>query len=166
MCAAVPALTLDSAGQQLVRDIAIPAELQAWHDLPFSPGMERLTTPGFGVVRTNSNCEVTGVNEVEGGVSVELIRDEPDITTMRVFDNKNVEGLEARLMSHVTLLVVEHDDGLRVDSSSARAREEAAAARLLDGADRETAFEALYEWFPDPTLNVELERVEIPPDKF
>jgi hypothetical protein len=166
MCIAVPALTLDSAGQQLVRDIATVAELQAWHDLPFSPGMERLSTPSFGVVRTNSSCEITSVTEMDNGVSVELIRDEPDITTLRVFDNREVEGLEARLSSRLTLLVIEQDDGMRVESSSARAREEAAAARLLEGVEREAAFEALYQWFPDPTINVELDRVEIPPSKF
>ena len=166
MCAAVPALTLDSAGQQLVRDIATRAELQAWHDLPFSPGMERLSTPSFGVVRTNSNCEVTTVTEGDNGVTVELLRDEPDITTLRVFDNREVEDLEARLSSRVTLLVIEQSDGMRVESSSARAREEAAAARLLEGVEREAALEALYQWFPDPTINVELDRVEIPPSKF
>lgn len=166
MCSAMPALTLDSAGQQLVRDIATTAELQAWHDLPFSPGMERLTTPSFGVVRTNSHCEITGITEVDNTFSVELVRDEPDITTMRVFENKNVEDLEARLVSRVTLLVVQEEEGMRVESSSARAREEAAAARILEGPDREAAFEALYAWFPDPTINVELDRVEIPQSKF
>ena len=166
MCVAVPALTLDSAGQQLVRDVATSAELEAWHRLPFSPGMERLTTPGFGVVRTNSKCEVVGSTEVGGGYSVDLVRDEPDITTMRVYDNQNVEELEERIISNFTLLVVETDQGLRVESNSARAREEAEAARQLQGTERTAAFEALYQWFPDPTINVELDRVEIPPSKF
>ena len=162
MCEVVPALTLDSAGQQMALEIADSEELQQWHDLPFSPGMDQLTTPGFGVVRANSECEVVDSVEEADGVRVSLLRREPDITTMRVWDPTSVLEIKEIAERRFELLVRDAPDGRRVFSDAARAREEAAAARALSGDERRAAFEALHAWFPDPTLLAEMEAVVVP----
>ena len=91
VCEALPALSLDAAGRALVVDHMNPDELAIWQDGELSPGMRQIGTPAFGAIRANSSCSIRSKESTEEkGVHYRLLRSEPVITEMRVFDRHEI----------------------------------------------------------------------------
>ncbi len=165
VCEAVPALSLEAAGRALVMDHMDPEEFRIWNEGEPSPGLLAIGTPGFGAIRANSSCEIQSKEDAgEEGELYRLVRREPDIQGMRVFDRREV--IEQILVDReVSIWVKDGKASVRLQ----KALQEAAAARQLkrDGQDdqAETAFAALYSWFPDPTLFAERGLLVLAPEK-
>lgn len=154
VCEAMPALSLDAAGRALVEDLVAEEELEIWKQGEPSDGMLAIGSPAFGVIRANSSCRVDSSQKSPEGLHIDLIRTEPDVLGLRVFDRYELidqEKVERKLQLTVR-------DG-KVYVGLKRALKEAAAARHLarkgDKNGAEAGFAALYAWFPDPTLFAE-----------
>ena len=155
VCEAIPALTLDAAGRALVMDHVAEEEQKIWQEAEFSPGMRALGTPSFGAIRANSSCElVQKSDDGERGTHYLLMRSEPVLTGTRVFDRYDLVDQE---QTERKVHLWARDGKFWVDLK--KAQQEAAAARQLLRENKpdaaESAFAALYFWFPDPTLFAE-----------
>lgn len=154
VCEAVPALSLDAAGRALVGDLISPKEREIWDQSEASVGMRQMGSPAFGVIRANASCRIVGSEKTPQGLRVDLVRMEPEVLGLRVFDRHELidqDKVERKLSLWV------REGHVWVDLQ--RALKEAAAARDLARSGNkkgaEAAFAALYAWFPDPTLFAE-----------
>ena len=155
VCEALPALSLEAAGRALVMDHMNPDEMAIWDDGELSPGMRLIGTPAFGAIRANSACSIHSKESTnDKGLHYRLIRSEPVITEMRVFDRHEIIDQE-KVDREVQVWI--RDNKAHVELQ--RALQEAAHARQLaregNKSASDEAFEALYSWFPDPTLFAE-----------
>ena len=164
VCEAMPALSLDAAGRALVEGLVTEEEYEIWNNGEASDGMRAIGTPAFGVIRANSRCRIESSEKTAQGLRVHLIRTEPELLGLRVFDRHELidqEEVERKL--HLTV-----QDG-KVSVDLKRALKEAAAARQLsqegDKSGAEAGFAALYAWFPDPTLFAERGLLTLAPEE-
>jgi hypothetical protein len=164
VCEALPALSLDAAGRALVEGLVASEEFDLWNQGEPSDGMRAMGTPAFGVIRANAHCRVVAKEKTPKGLRVDLIRSEPNVLGMRVFDRHqliNQETVERKVQLWLR-------DGV-VWVELKRALKEAARARQLarsgDTKGAEAAFVALYAWFPDPTLFAERGLLTLAPEE-
>ena len=154
VCEAVPALSLDAAGRALVEGISAQKEIDIWAQAEQSNGMRAMGTPAFGVIRANASCRIVGTEKTPGGLRVDLIRTEPNVLGLRIFDRTELidqDTVERKL----SLWVREGRVWTELEKAIKAAAEARDLVRNGNTQGAEAAFAALYSWFPDPTLFAE-----------
>ena len=154
VCEAMPALSLDAAGRALVDGLSAPQELLIWDQAEQSNGMRAMGTPAFGVIRANSSCRVLKTEKTAAGLRVDLVRTEPDLLSLRVFDRTELIDQET-VERNLSLWVREGRVWVELEKATKAAAEARDLIRKGNHKGAEAAFAALYAWFPDPTLFAE-----------